>query len=79
MLLSIVRTYKGDHWTYAMQKYNGRTWDHQTNVTFWNTLWVIPRRTRHPLDQCAKTTGHTLGLLDVHYSVKELVANFPYK
>jgi hypothetical protein len=31
------------------------------------------------LDHCAKTIGCTLGLLNVCYSVRELVANFPYK
>ena len=46
---------------------------------FWNILWIILGRTRHPLDHCAKTTGFTLGLPDVRCSIRELVANFPYK
>jgi hypothetical protein len=47
--------------------------------TLWGTFWVVPGRTRHPLDQCAKTTGGMLGSPDVRCSVKELVASFPYK
>jgi hypothetical protein len=46
---------------------------------FLNTHWIIPRRTRHLLDQCARTNGRTLGLPDVHRSDKELVADFHYK
>jgi hypothetical protein len=53
--------------------------DHLMYATFWSTLWVIPGRMRHPLNQCAKTTGRTLGLPDVRCSVRELVTNFSYK
>jgi hypothetical protein len=56
-----------------------RTWDHRTYATFWNTIWVMPGHTRHPLDHCTRTTGRMLGLPEVRYSVRELVANFPNK
>jgi hypothetical protein len=78
MLLSVVLTYKGGTIGHMLCKYyNGRAWDHRTYVTFWDTLWVMPRRTRHLLDHCAKTTRRTIGLLDVCCSVRELVVNFP--
>jgi hypothetical protein len=48
-------------------------------LLFGGTIWVIPGRTRHSLDKCAKTIGHTLGLPDVYCSIRELVASFPYK
>jgi hypothetical protein len=46
---------------------------------FLYTLWVIPGRTRYPLNQHAKTTRRTLGLLNIRCSVRELVADFLYK
>jgi hypothetical protein len=46
---------------------------------YWDTLSVILGCMRRPLDHCAKTTGRTLGLPDVHCSVRELVTNFSYK
>jgi hypothetical protein len=33
----------------------------------------------HPLDHWTNSTGHTLGLVDVRYFFRELVATFPYK
>jgi hypothetical protein len=69
----------GDHWTYALQIVH-RTYVGPPDVRYFlNTLWVIPGRTRQPLDQCAQTTGRTLGLPDVRCSVRELVADFLYK
>jgi hypothetical protein len=64
--VSVARTYEGGplDMTYA---------------TFWKTLWIIPGRTGHPLDQCAQTTGRTLGLPDIRCFVRELVADFLYK
>jgi hypothetical protein len=63
-LLSVVQTYGGGG---------------PLGVRSVSTLWVKPERTRHHLDQCAKTTGRMLGLSDVCYSIRELVANFLYK
>jgi hypothetical protein len=69
----------GDHRMYVLQIVH-RTYVGPPDVLyFFNTLWVIPGRTRHPLGQCAQTTGCTLGLPDVRYSVRELVADFLYK
>jgi hypothetical protein len=69
----------GDHWTYALQIVHW-TYVGPPNVRYFlNTLWVIPGRTRHPLDQCAQTTGCTLGLPNISYFVRELVADFLYK
>jgi hypothetical protein len=83
MLLSVVWTYAGGGAGTTRRtlckKYNKRMWDHRMYATFWSILWVIHRRTRHPLDQCGKTTERTLGLPDVRYSVRELVVNFLYK
>jgi hypothetical protein len=47
--------------------------------SFLKTLWIIRECTRHSLDHCARTSGRTLGLLDVRKSDRELVADFPYK
>ena len=33
---------------------NGETLD--VRYFFRNTLWIIPRRTRHPLDRCVKVS-----------------------
>ena len=38
----------GDHRTYALQIV------HWTYATFWNTLWIIPGRTKQRLDYCVK-------------------------
>jgi hypothetical protein len=78
MLLSAVRTYgRGPPdvcFVNSTMDVHGTT-----GHTLWDTLLVVPGRTRHPLDQCAKTIGRTLGLPDVRCSVRELVANFSYK
>jgi hypothetical protein len=80
MLVSVARMYAGGPPDVcSANRTTGRTWDHQTYATFWKTLWIIPEHTRHPLDQCAQTTGRTLGLPDVCCFVRELVADFLYK
>jgi hypothetical protein len=51
----------------------------QMYATFLNTLWLIPKRTRHPLDRWTNSTRRMLGLANVRCFFKELVATFPYK
>ena len=58
MSLSVVQTYSGPppdvHWqkvrSYTMNSIVNICQKYRTHATFWNILWVIPRRTRQPLD-----------------------------
>ena len=45
--LQIVQPYSVNSTANVPQKY-------RMYATFWNTLQVIPRRTKQPLDRCAK-------------------------
>ena len=52
-LLFVVRMYNGGPPNiHSTNRTGGHTWDHRTYATFWNTLWLLPGRTRQPLDSC---------------------------
>jgi hypothetical protein len=78
MLLSIVRMYVGDHWTYALQTVQVDVSETTRRTLLVGILWVMPGRTKHHLDHCTRTIGRTLGLLDVRWFDIKLVADFPY-
>jgi hypothetical protein len=53
--------------------------NHHTYTTFWKILWIILGRTIHPLDHYVYRTRRTLGLANIYYFFRELVAPLSYK
>ena len=51
----------------------------RTNAILWYTLWLIPRRTKHPLDHCINSTGRMVRLANVRCFFRGLVEPLGYK